>query len=264
MNIHFISGLPRSGSTLLAAILRQNPRFHAAMTSPLAQMYKALEKSMSRRNECASFINLEQRRAVLRGMFRNYYEESHGVILNGSVFFDTSRAWTTKLSALVQLFPNSRFICCVRDVSWIMDSVERLIRKNAFELSGIFGFNPDMTVVDRVNKLASPDGMVGYALDGLKEAWYGDHKGRLIIVSYDTLARDPLNTMAMVYGMLGEPMFDHCFDNVEYHADEFDRSLGTPGLHTVRKKVEFTERKTILPPELFKRFEKDCFWRSPQ
>jgi len=26
---HFISGLPRSGSTLLAAILRQNLRFHA-------------------------------------------------------------------------------------------------------------------------------------------------------------------------------------------------------------------------------------------
>jgi Sulfotransferase family len=25
---HFISGLPRSGSTLLAAILRQKPRFH--------------------------------------------------------------------------------------------------------------------------------------------------------------------------------------------------------------------------------------------
>jgi sulfotransferase len=24
---HFISGLPRSGSTLLAALLRQNPRF---------------------------------------------------------------------------------------------------------------------------------------------------------------------------------------------------------------------------------------------
>ncbi|WP_333154680.1 sulfotransferase [Microcoleus sp. B9-D4] len=31
----FISGLPRSGSTLLAALLRQNPRFHSAMTSPI-------------------------------------------------------------------------------------------------------------------------------------------------------------------------------------------------------------------------------------
>jgi hypothetical protein len=34
--IHFISGLPRSGSTLLAALLRQNPRFEAGMSGPLA------------------------------------------------------------------------------------------------------------------------------------------------------------------------------------------------------------------------------------
>jgi hypothetical protein len=51
--IHFISGLPRSGSTLLAAILRQNPRFHAAMTSPVGSLYTALEAAMSRRNETA-------------------------------------------------------------------------------------------------------------------------------------------------------------------------------------------------------------------
>ena len=29
--LHFISGLPRSGSTLLAGLLRQNPRFAAAI-----------------------------------------------------------------------------------------------------------------------------------------------------------------------------------------------------------------------------------------
>ena len=55
--IHFISGLPRSGSTLLAGILRQNPRFHAGMTSPVGSMYMALETSMSRRNETAVFID---------------------------------------------------------------------------------------------------------------------------------------------------------------------------------------------------------------
>lgn len=36
---HFISGLPRSGSTLLAAILRQNPRFLAATTSPVGEVH---------------------------------------------------------------------------------------------------------------------------------------------------------------------------------------------------------------------------------
>ena len=34
LQYHFISGLPRSGSTLLSAILLQNPRFHAGMSSP--------------------------------------------------------------------------------------------------------------------------------------------------------------------------------------------------------------------------------------
>jgi len=36
---HFISGLPRAGSTLTAAILRQNPRFHAGMSSPVASLF---------------------------------------------------------------------------------------------------------------------------------------------------------------------------------------------------------------------------------
>jgi hypothetical protein len=35
--IHFISGFPRSGTTLLAALLRQNPRFHASIESPVGK-----------------------------------------------------------------------------------------------------------------------------------------------------------------------------------------------------------------------------------
>ena len=140
--IHFIAGLPRSGSTLLAAILRQNPRFHAGMTSPVGAMYMALEGAMSRRSEAAVFIDEEQRRAVLKGLFSNYYNAIH----THKLVFDTNRAWCTKLPAITQLFPESKFICCVRDISWIMDSIESLVRKNAFELSGMFGFEPGNTV----------------------------------------------------------------------------------------------------------------------
>jgi sulfotransferase len=45
--IHFISGLPRSGSTLLSAILRQNPRFHAGMTGPVGSLVDANLRVMS-------------------------------------------------------------------------------------------------------------------------------------------------------------------------------------------------------------------------
>ena len=39
---HFITGLPRSGSTLLTSILNQNPRFHSSITDPLATFVKGM------------------------------------------------------------------------------------------------------------------------------------------------------------------------------------------------------------------------------
>ncbi|HEV8016443.1 MAG TPA: sulfotransferase [Stellaceae bacterium] len=258
--IHFIAGLPRSGSTLLAAILRQNPHFHAGMTSPVGAMYMALEGAMSRRNEAAVFIEDAQRREVLQGLFSNYYNTIH----QEKLVFDTNRAWCTKLAALSQLFPRARVICCVRDLAWIMDSIEQLVRKNAFELSGMFGFEPGNTVFTRINRIASGDGMVGYALDALKEAFFSEQASKLILVEYRALSRAPKPTMQLLYELLGERPFEHDFDNVDYAAEDFDLALGTRGLHTVRRKVEWIGRQSVLPPELFHRFANDMFWRIPE
>jgi sulfotransferase len=259
--IHFISGLPRSGSTLLAAILRQNPRFHAGMTSPVGAMYMALETAMSRRNETAVFIDDAQRRAILKGLFANYYETIHPQ----KVVFDTNRVWCTKLPALVELFPAARCICCVRNIGSIMDSIERLVRRNAFELSGMFGFEPGGTVYTRVNRLASSDGLVGFALDALREAYFGEQASKLILIEYQAVARAPHDAFRILYDMLGEPFFEHDFENVEYDdADVFDSALGARGLHTIRRKVEWMDRQTVLPPGLFERFAGDMFWRMPE
>lgn len=257
--IHFISGLPRSGSTLLSAILRQNPRYHAMMTSPVGAIYLAMLEATSRKNEASVFITQDQKQALLRGVFENYYH----AIGRERVVFDTNRIWCAKMPALSQLFPQAKLVCCVRHIPWIMDSVERLIRRNAYDLSGMFGYEAGGSVYSRVNRLALSDGMVGYALDCLREAFYGGWADRMILVTYEALARDPAGTMAELYAFIGEPAFAHDFDNVEYSADEFDEALGSPGLHTVRRKVSFLERPTVLPPELFQRFENDAFWMNP-
>src|SRR3974390_3527475 len=94
--IHFISGLPRSGSTLLSAILRQNPAFHAAMTSPVGALYMALERAMSRNNETSIVLNAAQRRAILHGVFAGYYHETCPTTL----IFDTNRLWCARVAAL--------------------------------------------------------------------------------------------------------------------------------------------------------------------
>lgn len=256
--IHFISGLPRSGSTLLGAILRQNPRFHAGMSSPVASLFLAMQGAMSRRNETAVFIDEMQKREILRGLFVNYYHAIH----TEKLVFDTNRAWCSKLPALVQLFPEAKVICCVRHVGWIMDSIERIIRASPFELSGIFGFEASNTVFTRVGRIATSDGLVGFALDALREAYYGEYADRLIMVGYEALSKRPRETMDKLYQLIGEEPYAHDFDNVEYEASEFDIMLGTPNLHTVRRRVEWIERNSVLPPGLFQKFEHDAFWSN--
>lgn len=257
--IHFISGLPRSGSTLLAALLRQNPRFHAGMTGPVGSLFNAMLREVSQGNETAVFIDDRQRAALLRAVFDTFYADIHRTKL----VFDTNRLWTTKLSTLTTLFPGCKMICCVRHVSWIMDSIERLIRNNRFELSKIFNFESGGTVYSRVDGLGGGTGMVGFAWNGLREAVFGEHADRLLLVTYETLTADPSRALAAIYDFIGEPLFKHDPANVSFDdAAEFDARLGTPGLHSVGREVRSTVRKTILPPDVFARFEPDAFWQD--
>ena len=70
---HFISGLPRSGSTLLAALLKQNPRFHASMTSGLGSLVGGAMQIMSHGSEDALTLQNGQREYILKTLFAAYY-----------------------------------------------------------------------------------------------------------------------------------------------------------------------------------------------
>ena len=257
--LHVISGLPRSGSTLLAAILAQNPALHAGMSSPLLSLVQAMLRAMSQENEGAPFITDAKREAVLRGVVEGYFAD----LPAGVTAIDTNRGWCAKLPLLARLYPDARIIACVRDLSWIMDSLERIQRANPLEPSRIHNYDAGGTVYGRVGALAASDGMVGFALDALREAFFSpEAAGRLMLLDYDTLTAAPGRAMDAVYDFLGLTGFRHDFENVRYDADEFDRRLGVPGLHRVGRRVVAQARATILPPALFARFAGDAFWRD--
>lgn len=255
LKIHFISGLPRSGSTLLETILRQNPGFHASMSGPLAEMFGNLSRSMSGANETAIFISQEQRRRILRSIFEAYYAQ-----LSNKVIFDTSRSWCGLLPALAELFPDSRIVCPVRNPAWIIDSVERHIQANALQPPRMFNHEPFGNVYTRLDVLNK--GFVGSALNNLRQAWYSEYADRLIAVRYKSLTEHPAETIRGLYDLLGEEPFTHDFDHLEHDEPSFDAYLGLPGFHKVSGPVRAVTRKTILPPDLFNQHDHE-FWDMP-
>ncbi|MBP1207873.1 sulfotransferase [Duganella sp. 1411] len=253
---HFISGLPRSGSTLLSAILRQNPRFHAGISSPVASLAAGLLGQVSAGSEFAALVDARQRRALLRGLFDAYYADHPQ-----QVVVDTNRLWCGRLPLLRDLFPAAKVIACVRNVAWVMDSIERLYRANPYENTRLFNQAGGRgSVYTRLEGLIQHDQMVGSAWAALREAYYGEQADSLLVVDYDLLSRAPQQVIPLIYDFLGEPGFDHDFEHIEYDAVDFDLQLGVPGLHRVRSKVAFQARRTILPPDLFDKYSKLSFW----
>jgi sulfotransferase len=142
-----------------------------------------------------------------------------------------------------------------------MDSIELLIRRNAFDVSRLFN-NPAerATVYSRTEALSQGSRLVGYAYNALKEAFYSEQSASLLLVDYDLLTINPAKTMSLIYQFLGEDHFEHDLDSVEYQEPEFDNKVKTQGLHQVRSKVHFKPRKTILSSDLFERFDGLSFW----
>jgi len=256
---HFISGLPRSGSTLLAAILKQNPRFHAGMTSPVGSLFRGMLNQLGAGSEFGSVVSTEQRRRLLRGIFDSYYAEQS----EKEVIFDTNRMWCAHLPALMDQFPATKVIACVRNVAWVMDSIERRYRANPYEITRLFNDDTERnTVYSRVDTLAQRNRLVGYPWAALKEAFYGEHAQSLLIVEYDFLAQVPHKVIPLIYQFLQEEPYSHDYSNVQYDAPEFDAPLGVHGLHKVRTKVELQSHTTILPPDLFAQYSSLSFWKD--
>ena len=251
---HFITGLPRSGSTLLTAILKQNPIFHASITDPLATLVKGVIETSQDTPGMKSEVPVERRKNTVKGLFNGFYEH-----IDKPVIFNTNRAWTLLTPQVKEMYPNSKMIVCVRDVNWILDSFESAHRRNPMSTNTVTG-GLSGTVYSRAEMLMDEKGVVGFPYIGIKQAITSDEKNMLMLVEYNQLCKTPEQTMKAIYSFIGEEYYQHDFNNVEGSWDEYDAEIGIK-LHQVKRKVEFTPRQFILPPDILQKFANMEVWR---
>ena len=179
---------------------------------------------MSARNEYSVFLDDVKRQRILRGLFDDFYADC-----TAEVIFDTNRAWCAWTPAIARLFPDAKVIACVRDLPWVIDSIERLIQRNVFSPSSIFNYTAGGTVYTRANGVAGR--MAWSALPTMRS---NRPATALNGIACAGPVRDPdhrpAKTHHAIYDFLDEPDFEHglMMSIMTHQFDDRAKHFGTP------------------------------------
>lgn len=252
---YFISGLPRSGSTLLSAILRQNPEFYADIASPVEALTSNSIDILTS-SESNLIATEERRKNLMYGIFEGYYKH-----LEKPIVFDSSRGWTKRTNFLKSLFPYTKILCLVRDIVSILNSFEVISSKNPFHTKTLSEHRDN--VFARCDDLMNKNkGIVAGPWISLQEG-YALNSEMIHLIEYENLCKNPEKTMKDIYKFLELPYYSHDFDNIEYSNENFDKVCNLKDLHTVKRKVEYNPPRCVLPSEIVKKYQEMNmeFWR---
>lgn len=251
---YFISGLPRSGSTLLSSILQQNPEFYADISSPLQMI---VENTVRVFTECENSPNIDEERRiqVIQSIFDGYYG-----FINSSVIFDTCRTWTRNSTLLKTIFPNTKIICCVRDIPEIINSFEKVWNNSPLYYKQVNEFTYSNNIFERSDEIYNRSIIPNYI--SLKEG-YTQNPDMIYFVNYEDLCKFPSKIIKEIYDFIEQPHYTHDFNNLKYDNHNFDLKCGIPHLHKIQEQVKWNECKYLIPEEIIQKYKsmRMEFWK---
>ena len=244
--LHFLSGLPRSGSTVLAAILNQNPETYVSTTSGLTGALGSLVNAWSGGILEGTDPDRERLAQTMRGTIDAFYETT-----DKPVVIDKSRGWPAPniIGSMEKVLGRKpKIIATVRSVP---DCMASFVRVSAPE---------DLDEFMQNSSLAAH----------LKESYVNLQKGLefdpecFLIVDYDDFVDNPTKELARIHDFLELPEFTYDFDNIDASTvKEDDEAVhGVAGLHDIKTKLEKQVREN--PKETLGAYYRDfCqpeFW----
>lgn len=259
----FISGLPRTGSTLLTDLLSQNPDIYASPSSGVLNMVELVKNNWNGNEHFKATFEIEQIDGMIKGVFDGFYEsKTEGYI------FDKNRGWPGAIElANLLCEKDAKVIITVRKMPDIIASLEKMFRSNAHNFMlpqekgkpGVF-----RTLAQRCEEWVNSEGMIGQSYNVIKEALNRGYRPQMLFVDYDNLCLDPAGELKRIYKFCDIDWTDqHYFDNVVSKHYEYEMARGFPqSLHQIREEVkpQKSDAAKILGKELFDKYSKSEFW----
>ena len=239
---HFMAGLPRSGSTVLSAILNQNPKIYSSPQTDLVQMLYRLESDIPTFGSYRAGVLFEGYMSVMKGMVNNFYAH-----IEKPVVIDNNSGWGTpynfsELSPYVNA--EGKVLITMRPILEVLASLVKIAKESQKITNHLAYLNQNLWVSNyrdetdaMVDNLMQPNGEIDRAIFSIANL-LKNYRDRVYVVWFDDLTENPEQTMQGIYDFLGIDNFDHNFNNIK-EVDKHDdlNAFGIVGLHDIKKKL---------------------------
>lgn len=224
--LHFLAGLPRSGSTVLSKLLNQNPDIFASSTSPvLDYLLPAVNQLHDLKNNHSAGYYIDIQKILFSASIAFYSTEKLHII-------DKNRGWVINYEAInKELQKDPKIIVTLRPIEEVIASFYKIINHVNNENE-----TPEQIFLNRVKDITVE----------LMNA--SKFKENFCVITYDQIVNDPHTTLKKIETYIGVNHHEYDINNIVDHDPENDEKWGIKDLHKIRKKLEnqALDPKTIM------------------
>ncbi|MBX2864878.1 MAG: sulfotransferase [Leptolyngbyaceae cyanobacterium MAG.088] len=199
-----LTGLPRSGATLLSQLLAQHPDVHSTgYTSPLCDTLNGLRQHLSHSSHLYTHLDADfnptyQRLiSAYQGFMAGWFSQ-----VDTAWAVDKNNDWLSNLEMLSHLGLNFRMVVMVRELGQIYGSIETQHQKTLLldPPNQLAGLSRD----DRAQALFEPSGPIGSPLAAISALQDVDSRlqQQLYYVVYEHLVQEPVTVIQKLFEWL--------------------------------------------------------------
>lgn len=230
-----LSGLPRTGSTLLIALLSQNPVIYGEGASALCQIMWDAKQACDATTAFAANNRLHTKHDILAALPGLYYKN-----IEQPVIIEKGRTWAHPENFAMwraHINPEQKMVVLVRPIDQVVRSFVALRQRN--------GWTEDLW-----SDLLKPDSEpIMKAFDAIYFARQHPTEN-MLFVDYRDLIADPALAIRKIYDHYGWDHFGHWFDGITQKKTESDEVHGFVGMHEIRPSISARCINVRLPDVL--------------
>ena len=227
----FLVAQPRSGNTLFASIINQNPEIVCTPNSITLEIMKDL--FLLKNTDV--FLNYPDHKSldnVLDSVFDTYYKDWPQRII-----IDRGPVMTPGNFQLMQKHFKRPFKCIVllRDLMDVLASYMQWYTENSDSFVNRYNLKNDE---EKLMMVMNKDGAVAKDLEAIKNAF--NYPDICHFVKYDDLVSQPEQEFRKIYKFIGEPYYNHKFENlkqVEVNGMGYDDKIVGKNMHKIKTVV---------------------------